>query len=197
MEHRLTTPLTKEAILKLKAGDILYLTGRVFTARDEAHKHILNALSHHRKLPFDPTGAVIYHCGPLLKKTENSWQVVSAGPTTSERMTQMTPALMDNTGIRAIIGKGGMKGVAPLFRGRCVYLAYTGGCAVLAAEGISRVINVYWQNLGMAEAVWEFEVRDFGPLIVGIDSYGVDLYEKVLEKASESLKAIVTASDST
>ena len=196
MEHRLTTPLTKEAILKLNAGDILYLTGKVFTARDEAHKHILDTLSHHRKLPFDLTGAVIYHCGPLLKKTGNSWQVVSAGPTTSERMTQMTPALVENTGIRAIIGKGGMKGIAPLLKGRCVYLAYTGGCAVLAAEGISRVINVHWQNLGMAEAVWEFEVKDFGPLIVGIDSHGVDLYEKVLEKASGALKAIVMASDS-
>jgi fumarate hydratase subunit beta len=191
LEHRLFTPIKIEDILKLKAGDIVYLTGRVFTARDEAHRHILEALARGEQLPFKLTDAVIYHCGPLLRRDNNGWQVLSAGPTTSERMGKMTPELLDHTGVRVILGKGGMKNISSVLKGRCVYLAYTGGCAALAAERISRVLSVHWLHLGMPEAVWEFEVVDFGPLVVGVDAHGVDLYEKVLEKAFESLKRVL------
>jgi len=162
----------------------MYISGRIVTARDEAHRHILATLSRGEALPFNLSGGVVYHCGPLVRENDTGWTVVSAGPTTSERMAGMTPDLLDRTGLSGIIGKGGMRGLVDVFRSHgCVYLAYPGGCAALAAERINRVIGVHWPELGMAEAVWEFEVDGFGPLIVGIDAQGVDLYERVLERS--------------
>ena len=180
------TPIRKDSLTRLSAGDLLYISRRIVTARDEAHRRILEVLSRGGRLPFDLTGGVLYHCGPLVRKNDPGWTVVSAGPTTSERMTGLTPELLERTSLSGIIGKGGMRGLGDLFRKkRCIYLAYPGGCAALAAERITRVAGVHWLDLGMAEAVWEFEVDRFGPLIVGIDSQGRDLYEKVLKRSRE------------
>ena len=183
-KHELTTPLQIDDIKKLNAGDIVYLSGIVYTARDEAHAHILGSDEAGKELPFDLEGAAIYHCGPLMaKKNENKWKAVAAGPTTSARMAGMTPKLLGRHAVRALIGKGGMQGVAGALKEKCVYLAYTGGCAALAAEAIKKVRTVHWSHLGMPEAVWELEVENFGPLIVGIDTHGNDLFEKVREQA--------------
>lgn len=181
--YELFTPLKKEDIEKLIAGDVVYITGIVYTARDEAHAHILESDEKGEKLPFDLEGAVIYHCGPLMIKEEGQWKAVAAGPTTSARMAGMTPKLLEKHAVCALIGKGGMQGVTETLKDRCVYLAYTGGCAALAAGSIKRVRSVHWSQLGMPEAVWELEVERFGPLVVGIDAHGNDLFEKVREKA--------------
>ncbi len=182
-EHHLTTPLSKEDILKLKAGDIVYLSDIIYTARDEAHMEILKLAKEKKPLPFDLDGAVIYHCGPLLEQKNGRWQAVAIGPTTSARMTKLTPELLENYNIRAIIGKGGMENIATVLKDRCVYLAYTGGCAALAVEKVREVKGVYWlEELGMPEAVWALEVKDF-PLIVGVDAHGNDLYQNVIDKA--------------
>lgn len=183
MEYHLKTPLKKNDIIQLQAGDIVYITGNVLTARDEAHARILELTEKGEPLPFDLGGAIIYHCGPLMKKTNGLWEVVAAGPTTSGRMSKMTPMLLEKHNVCAIIGKGGMQDVSESLKDRCVYLAYTGGCAALAAESIRNVCGVYWSDLGMPEAVWSMDVVEFGPLIVGIDSKGSDLFSNVQKHA--------------
>lgn len=182
--YELLTPLDEEDIKKLVTGDVVYLSGIVYTARDEAHAHILELDDRNEELPFDLEGAAIYHCGPLMvKEDEGKWKAVAAGPTTSARMAGMTPKLLERHAVRALIGKGGMQGVAAALKGKCVYLAYTGGCAALAAGSIKKVRSVHWPQLGMPEAVWELEVEHFGPLVVGIDAHGNDLFEKVRNNA--------------
>jgi len=177
--HHLTTPLTRNDIMELQAGDIVYLSGTIYTARDEAHLRILELTNEAKALPFDLEGAALYHCGPLMQKDNGGWRTVAAGPTTSARMIDMTPQVLDNYDVRAIIGKGGMKNIAPVVEDRCVYLAYTGGCAALAVDMIKDVKDVHWLDLGMPEAVWVLEVESFGPLVVGVDAKGRDLYEEI------------------
>lgn len=190
MEYRLTTPLKKEDVDKLNAGDIVYISGIIYTARDEAHARILEMAEEKKELPFDLNGAVIYHCGPLMKEKNGKWEVVAAGPTTSARMSKMTPKLLGIHEVRAFIGKGGMDNVAESMENKAVYLAFTGGCAALAAMGIDKVRKVHWLDLGMPEAVWELEVKEFGPLVVGIDSHRNDLFLDVSKKAKEAYSKI-------
>jgi fumarate hydratase subunit beta len=169
---QLTTPLGDE-ILDLRAGDRVELSGRIYTARDEAHLRMKA-----EGIPFDPKGAVIYHCGPVIKDEK----IIAAGPTTSARMNTLTGFILDN-GVRALIGKGGMNStVREQLRGRGVYFAFTGGCAALAASHMT-LKGEHFPDLGMAEAVWIIEL-DHLPLVVGIDANGNDLFEKVMKHAS-------------
>ncbi|HEY3362050.1 MAG TPA: FumA C-terminus/TtdB family hydratase beta subunit [Methanosarcina sp.] len=189
MEYHLQTPLKKEDIEKLNAGDIVYISGEILTARDEAHARILEMGEKKERLPFSLEGSVIYHCGPLMQQNESGWKVISAGPTTSGRMSKMTPSILKAHEVRAIIGKGGMKGIADTLKSKCIYLAYTGGCAALAAELIKEVKAVHWLDFGMPEAVWVLKVEEFGPLIVGIDTKGKDIFTEVREKAQKQLES--------
>jgi fumarate hydratase subunit beta len=169
----LTTPLGNE-VLSLHAGDQVTLSGTVYTARDEAHLRMMED-----GIPFDPEGAAIYHCGPVILES----RILAAGPTTSARMDTLTGFLLDR-GVRALIGKGGMgKNVAEQLKGRGVYLACTGGCAVLAASKML-LKGVFFEELGMAEAIWIIEL-DSLPLVVGIDSHGNDLFADVSRKANK------------
>ncbi len=183
----LRTPLDRDEILKLKVGDVVYITGEVLTARDEAHARILEYLEEGKDLPFEINRAVIYHCGPLVVKD----RVISAGPTTSARMNRFTPKLLEKVDCLAIIGKGGMsRDVVEALKGKGVYLAYTGGAGALAAKAIKRVKAVHWEDLGMPEAVWVFEVEEFGPCIVAIDSHGNSLYEEVARVVEENYRKL-------
>jgi fumarate hydratase subunit beta len=167
----LHTPIGNE-VLALRAGDRVKLSGLVYTARDEAHQ-----MMEKKGIPFDPRGAAIYHCGPIII----DGRVVAAGPTTSARMNNLSGFLLDK-GIRALIGKGGMGGtVREQLKGRGVYLAFTGGCAALAASRM-KCRGLFYAELGMAEAVWELEF-DNVPLVVGIDSMGNDIFHDVSCKA--------------
>ena len=171
----LETPLSKEDVLKLKIGDIVYVSGVIYTAGDLAHRKIL---AEKDKLPFDLDGAVIYHCGPIVRKNERGrgFEIVSAGPTTSARMNRYLDEIL-SLGVRGIIGKGGMS-VEPFKRHKAVYFAFTGGAGSLAAKSIKRVLNVYWlDELGIPEAVWVLEVERF-PLLVAIDAHGSSIYKK-------------------
>ena len=173
----LTTPLGDE-VLSLRAGDRVTLTGIVYTARDEAHLRMQE-----EGIPFNPRGAVIYHCGPVVAGE----RIIAAGPTTSARMDSLTGFLID-AGVRGIIGKGGMgREVVDLLRGKAVYLAFTGGCAALAASRMC-LKGVHFPDLGMAEAVWVIEV-DHLPLVVGIDAHGNDLFGRVREEAKAQCQA--------
>jgi fumarate hydratase subunit beta len=175
MKH-LKTPLGDE-VLRLKAGEMVTLSGTVYTARDEAHMKIMED-----GFPFDPKGAVIYHCGPVI--SEN--RIVVAGPTTSARMNRLTGFMLD-AGTRGIIGKGGMSAeVRDQLRGRAVYFAFTGGCANLAAARM-KLAGVFYPELGMAEAVWVIEL-DKLPLTVAMDAHGGDLFAVVEEHAHAVFK---------
>lgn len=189
--YRLTTPITEKQARELRVGDVVYLTGSVFTARDLAHERVFELGDKDEKLPFNLQGGAIWHCGPVTKKDEKGeWKVCSAGPTTSYRLTNETPRMLKDYGVKAIIGKGGMgkPTVDAMKKEGAVFLASTGGCAVIYAEKVNKVINVHWEEeIGLAEAVWELDVMDFGACVVAIDSTGATLYEKIMEKASATL----------
>lgn len=167
-EHHLSTPLSGEDIRMLEAGDVVFLSGIIYSARDKAHAMIRKAGS-----PVSLEGAALYHCGPLIQEG----RVLSAGPTTSGRMARYTEEMLEK-GLRAIIGKGGLP--PEPFRDRAVYLAYPGGCGAAAARKLE-VLTVHLSELGMAESFWTFRAKDFGPLIVAIDSKGRDLYQEARE----------------
>jgi fumarate hydratase subunit beta len=179
--YNLTTPISEEAIRKLRVNDIVYITGTIFTARDEAHERALEWFKEKKKLPIDPTGLCVFHCGPIVRETDTGWEVVAAGPTTSTRMEMFEDKFIEAFGVRVIIGKGGMgsKTTTAMKKFGAVYGAFTGGAAVLAAKAIRRIVSVEWLDLGMPEALWIMEVERFGPLIVSIDSTGVNLFEQV------------------
>lgn len=163
---KLTAPLADE-ILDLNAGDRVLLSGTIYTARDEAHMKIIE-----EGFPFNPKGAVIYHCGPVIK--DNT--VIAAGPTTSARMNRFTKFMID-AGVKALIGKGGMSDeVTAALKDRAVYFAFTGGCAALAASCME-LKGCSFEELGMAEAVWEINLKDM-PLITAVDSKGNSLYKR-------------------
>jgi fumarate hydratase subunit beta len=173
---QLHTPLGKE-VLDLHAGDHVELSGIVYTARDEAHIRMKV-----EGIPFDPKGAVIYHCGPVIQDDK----VIAAGPTTSARMNDISGFLLDR-GVRALIGKGGMGAlVREQLKNRGVYLAFTGGCAALASSHMT-VKGIFFKDLGMAEAIWVIEL-DHLPLVVGIDAEGNDLFDKVIQRAKQQFK---------
>ncbi len=169
----LTTPLGDE-ILKLKAGDRVTLSGIIYTARDEAHKMIQE-----RGFPFNPVGAVIYHCGPVIKDNK----IIVAGPTTSARMNPFTGFMID-AGIKAFIGKGGMNAaVLSHMQGKSVYFAATGGCASLLKSYMT-LTGVFFEELGMAEAIWQIRLDNL-PLVVAMDSSCGDLFAKISDHAHE------------
>lgn len=168
--HRLDTPLDESAVRKLSVGDVVYLSGMVFTMRDMAHIRALEILSRGESLPFDLKGEIIYHCGPLVRGSE----VISAGPTTSMRMEGMEAELIRLTGLKGIVGKGrmGEKTAEALKKFCAVYMEFPGGAGALAAKAIRAIKGVYWRELGDPEAVWILEVMDFGPCIVTMDPKG-------------------------
>ncbi|MBU7031506.1 MAG: fumarate hydratase C-terminal domain-containing protein [Theionarchaea archaeon] len=187
----LTIPLSEEEIRGLKLGETVYLTGEFYTARDEAHITALEYAKEGKKLPVDFRDKAVFHCGPIMRKMNGDWELVAAGPTTSTRMNTLEPEFIEKFGPRAIIGKGGMgkdTGKA-MEKFGCVYLAITGGAAVLAAKGIKKVKGVEWFNLGMPEALWILEGENFGPLIVAMDTHGNSLFENVeKEVVSNTIK---------
>ncbi len=166
MEHRLKTPISKDDVSALRAGDLVWISGTVYTARDKVHALLRSG----EELPVDLAGAVVYHCGPLIRDDK----VLSAGPTTSGRVARYTKEVVGR-GARLIVGKGGISEEAGSLRGEAAYLAYPGGCGALAARHL-KVKRLHLPDLGMAEGLWELVAEDWGAMIVAIDSRGNDLY---------------------
>jgi fumarate hydratase subunit beta len=189
MEYRLKTPLSEFDVRALRVSDIVYLSGTIYTARDQAHRRILEIIGRGGVLPVDFRGMAIYHCGPIVKRVDEGWIVVAAGPTTSTRMELYEYDVIKNLGVRMIIGKGGMglKTAEACKDYGAVYTEFTGGAAVLAAQSIKRVKGVEWLDLGVPEALWILEVENFGPLTVVIDSYGSNIHEDINKKAYEKM----------
>lgn len=184
----LTTPISEAQIREIKVNDILYISGTLVTARDQAHRRALEFAQKNERLPVNLEGLAIFHCGPLVRREGEKWVVVAAGPTTSTRMERVEPEFIRHFMPRIIIGKGGMgeETTNAMAKYGVVYGAFTGGAGVLASKAIKKVNNVVWLDLGMPEAMWVFEVAKFGPLIVAIDSHGTNLFRDVVLKAEKS-----------
>ena len=196
-DHHLKLPVSEQEVRRLQAGDTVYLTGILYTARDEAHMRALEWKREGRELPVRFDHGALYHCGPIMKKVGEEWVIVAAGPTTSSRMNSLEPKFIEKFRPAAIIGKGGMSQptIDAMAKFGTVYLAITGGAAVLAAKGVKKVHGVHWFEFGMPEAIWVLEADNFGPLTVGIDSHGKSMFVNVdtivkgnIEKVRKKLK---------
>ena len=176
MEKHITVPFDKETAKSLKAGDYVYLTGVIYTARDAAHKRMDESLNNGDKLPIDIDGNVIYYMGP--SPAREGRPIGSAGPTTATRMDKYTPRLLD-MGLTGMIGKGKRqpKVKEAIVRNNAVYFAAVGGAGALLSQRILKSDVVAYDDLG-TEAIRRLEVENF-PVIVVIDSGGNDLYERV------------------
>ena len=199
MEKRLTLPIDEVQARELRVEDIVFLTGSVFTARDEAHRTMLEVHDSSERLPFEPGEMALFHCGPIVRKSGAGWEVIAAGPTTSARMEPFEDRFLEAFAPRIVIGKGGMgdRTQTALKKVGAAYAHYTGGAGALAARRIERVDGVHWLNeLGMPEAAWIFAVREFGPLLVTMDSAGGNLYRKLRPKIANNVQSILTRIDS-
>ena len=189
----LTTPLSKEDVLSLKVGDLLLLNGKIVTARDKAHKFLTQEKPDNKDMPFDLKGGIIYHCGPLIRKTDDTYKLIAAGPTTSTRVEMYEAQVIRDYGIRGIIGKGGMgeKTLAALTDHGCVYLQTISGAAAYLADRITKVITGWKiEEFGMPEAMWLLEVKDF-PVIVTMDAHGNSLHAEIEKASLERLKQLI------
>ena len=185
----LTTPIAPDDLADIKIGDVIYLSGHIVTCRDVPHRRVVQE---GRELPVDIRGGAILHAGPIIRKTgEKSFEMVSVGPTTSMRMEKFEREFIAKTGVRLIVGKGGMgegtmSGCKEFGAIHCVFPA---GCAVVAATQVEEIESADWTELGMPETLWKCRVKEFGPLIVSIDAHGNNLFEQNKVKFNEKKDA--------
>lgn len=174
----LTTPISAEDLEGLQIGDIIYLNGSMTTCRDVAHRRLVEG---GRKLPVSVKDAAIYHAGPIVRSLGNNrFQMVSVGATTSMRMEKFEKEFVKQTGVRVIIGKGGMgKNTEYACRNyKAIHCVFPAGNAVVAASEVEEILDAQWCELGMPETLWHCRVKEFGPLIVSIDTEGRNLFEE-------------------
>ena len=191
MKKILTTPIRDEDLEDLTVGDVVYLTGRLVTCRDVAHRRLIEQ---GRELPVDLEGGAIFHAGPIVrKKDDGTFEMVSIGPTTSMRMEKFERAFIQQTGVKLIVGKGGMgpETAAGCQENKAVHAIFPGGCAVLAATLVEEIESAEWQDLGMPETLWVNRVREFGPLIISIDTKGNNLIQQNKAVFNEKKKPVL------
>jgi len=183
---KLTVPISEEEIRKLKVGDAVSLSGVIVTARDEAHKLMIDEKPEFIRNVLKES--VIYHCGPVVKQDETGkWQFVSAGPTTSAREEPYQADVVCEYNVRGVIGKGGMgaKTAEGLQKCGAVYFHAVGGAGTLIANAVKEVKTVYkLEEFGTPEAFWVIEVEDF-PLVVTMDSHGGSLHKTIKEQSAK------------
>lgn len=176
----LITPVSREDIADIKIGDIVYLDGDLMTCRDVAHRRLVE---YGRELPYDIKDKAIFHAGPIVRPipgTEDKYEMVSVGPTTSMRMEKFEYEFTKLTGVRVIVGKGGMKENTERACKEfgAIHCVFPAGCAVVAATEVQEIKEHHWDELGMPETLWCCDVKEFGPLIVSIDSTGANMFEE-------------------
>ncbi|HAS17321.1 MAG: fumarate hydratase [Nitrospirae bacterium GWA2_42_11] len=178
---KIKTPVTDDTISDLRAGDKVEITGILYTARDAAHKRLVQLIKEGKDLPFDINGQILYFVGPTPSKP--GMPIGSAGPTTSGRMDPYSPYLIER-GLKGMIGKGARSGgvIEAMIKHRCVYFAAIGGVAALLSKRIKKAEIIAFEDLG-TEAIRMLEVEDF-PVIVINDIYGGDLYKEGLKQYS-------------
>ncbi|HRP23504.1 L(+)-tartrate dehydratase subunit beta [Thauera sp.] len=191
MKKILTTPIRDEDLEDLEVGDVVFLTGRLVTCRDVAHRRLIEQS---RELPVDLEGGAIFHAGPIVrKKDDGRFEMVSIGPTTSMRMEKFEREFIKQTGVKLIVGKGGMgpETAAGCQENKAVHAIFPGGCAVLAATLVEEIEGAEWQDLGMPETLWVNRVREFGPLIISIDTKGNNLIQQNKAVFNEKKKPVL------
>ncbi|MCR5634122.1 MAG: Fe-S-containing hydro-lyase [Lachnospiraceae bacterium] len=179
MDKHINAPISEEDVLSLNAGDYVYISGTVYTARDAAHKRMYEALAENKELPFDVKGNVIYYMGP--SPAREGRPIGSAGPTTASRMDKYTPDLLD-LGLRGMIGKGkrSKEVTEAIIRNKAVYFAAVGGAGAILAGAIKESKVIAYDDLG-TEAIRELKVENL-PVVVVIDSKGNNLYETAIKE---------------
>jgi len=190
---RLNLPLSADDVAGLKAGDMVLLNGTIVAGRDRVHKYLVEQKPDREDLPFDLAGAVLYHCGPVMKKTESGYQVIAAGPTTSMRVEMYEADVIRQYGLRGVMGKGGMgeKTLKALQEEGCVYLQTIGGAAAYLADRIVKTIDSWkLEDFGTTEAMWIFEVKDF-PAIVTMDSHGNSTHREIEALSFQKFKELI------
>ena len=192
----LTTPIQAADLADIHAGDIVYLNGHITTCRDVAHRRLIEE---GRQLPVDLDGGAILHAGPIIRTCgEDAYEMVSVGPTTSLRMEKFEKEFIKETGVKLIVGKGGMgNGTMEGCRDyKAVHAVFPAGCAVVAAACVEEIEDANWKDLGMPETLWTCRVKEFGPLIISIDTHGRNLFEenKIIfnEKKEKAIAEIST-----
>ena len=185
-EIALNAPLSEKDVRALKVGDVVMVSGPMFTGRDAVHSHLMK-----NPPPVDLNGSVLYHCGPVVVKEGESWRITAAGPTTSIREEPYQGEIIKRYGIRAVIGKGGMgaKTLAALKEHGAVYLNAIGGAAQFYARAIEKVDGVSLLEFGTPEAMWHLTVKDF-PAIVTMDAHGNSLHKDIERESGANLEAI-------
>ncbi len=203
--HKLTTPISDEAIKELKAGDPVSLNGIIVTGRDAAHKFMIENFIRSDAVPAEEAelyaelkklldGGVIYHCGPVVKRDEaGKWSFVAAGPTTSIREEVYQPEVIAHFNLKGVIGKGGMGAntLRACEEETAVYLHAIGGAASLIAQSVKEVVGVYkLAEFGVPEAMWVIRVEDF-PVVVTMDSHGGSIHDQIEAKSQSKFAEIV------
>jgi len=199
MATRLTIPISEQQVRALKVGDAVLLSGIVFTGRDAAHKYMVENFIKgpcpeseqelYAILKEGLAGGAIYHCGPVVRKhADGKYEFVAAGPTTSIREEPYQAEVIAHFGLRAVIGKGGMrdKTLRACVEHGAVYLHAIGGAATLIAESCKEVLDVYKLEFGVPEAFWKIRVEDF-PCVVTMDAHGSSLHERVRAESEKKL----------
>jgi fumarate hydratase, class I len=183
----LTPPITEEQVRALKVGDVVLITGEMFTGRDAVHAHLMK-----NPPPVDLRGAALYHCGPVMLKQGEHWVVKAAGPTTSSREEPYQADIIKRYGVRAVIGKGGMgaKTLAALKEAGGVYLNAIGGAAQYYARSVERVLGVHLMEFGIPEAMWHLRVANFAA-IVTMDAHGNSLHADVEKTTGQALEELM------
>lgn len=187
----LTTPIRDEDLEDLNVGDVVYLTGQLVTCRDVAHRRLIEL---GRELPVNLEGGAIFHAGPIVRQKEDGdYEMVSIGPTTSMRMEKFEKEFIRQTGVKLVVGKGGMgaETAAGCVENKAVHAIFPGGCAVLAATKVEKIEGAEWKDLGMPETLWINKVNEFGPLIISIDTRGNNLIEQNKARFNEKKKPIL------
>ena len=187
-EYHLETPFSEAAIRQLRIGDIVYFNGTLFGIRDLTQIYMFDQ---EHKPPLSLEGMPCIHTAPSLRRVGEKWEKICIGTTTSTRMDRFSPDLIGKYGVRAIIGKGGLYegSLAAMEKYGAVYLAIVGGAAALETQQIEDIEAVYWEHLH-PEALYQFRVKDFGPLTVAMDSHGGHLFFDVRDEAKRRLPEI-------
>ena len=194
--HILTTPITEEMLSDINVGDTIYLTGMMVTCRDDGHRRLVEERI---KPKFNLDGMCIIHAGPIVKVgNDGKREMISIGPTTSRRMEKYEKDFIKESGVKIIVGKGGMGAdtTEACKEYKALHCIYPGGCAVTAASQVEEIVDLEWEDFGMPEALWVLRVKEFGPLIVSIDTKGNNLFEEnkkmFNEKKTEEIDKIVS-----